>query len=160
MRALVVTNMYPTPAQPALGSFVRDQVQALRRIEGVEVEVFAFDPGGGRAYLRAAARLRQIYRHDDFDVVHAHFGLTAWPALAAHGNAHAVTLHGTDLVHPRSRPISLSALPFLDLVATVSEPLATLVPSWAVRKGRRAVLPAGSTSSASSPSPACRLAPP
>jgi hypothetical protein len=29
VRALVVTNMYPTPERPPLGSFVRDQVEAL-----------------------------------------------------------------------------------------------------------------------------------
>jgi glycosyltransferase involved in cell wall biosynthesis len=143
MRALIVTNMYPTPARPALGSFVRDQVEALRRIDGVEVEVFAFDPGNMRAYVHAARDLRRRHGNDIFDVVHAHFGLTAWPASAAHGKAHAVTLHGTDLVHPRSRAITLAALPFLDLVATVSEPLAAQVPRWATRKPRRAVLPAG-----------------
>jgi teichuronic acid biosynthesis glycosyltransferase TuaC len=144
MRALVVTNMYPTPARPALGSFVRDQVAALRRIDGVEVEVFAFDPGSVRAYATAARTLRQTHDHDDFDVVHAHFGLTAWPAFAAHGRAHAVTLHGTDLVHPRSRAITTAALPFLDLVATVSEPLAADVPGWAIpRRTKRAVLPCG-----------------
>lgn len=142
MRALVISNMYPTPARPALGSFVRDQVQALRRIHDLEVELFEFPPGGVRTYLNAAATVRRRYRHDRFDVVHAHFGLTAWPALAAPGAAHAVTLHGTDLNHPRSRPITLSALPFQDLVATVSEPLAAQVPSWAARKAR-AVLPAG-----------------
>jgi len=142
MRALVVTNMYPTPARPALGSFVRDQVAALRRIHGVEVEVFAFDPGNLNAYVDAARNLRR-QNNGDFDVVHAHFGLTAWPAFAAHGHAHAVTLHGTDLVHPRSRAITTAALPFLDLVATVSEPLAAEVPAWAVRRGRRAVLPCG-----------------
>ena len=143
MRALVVTNMYPTPARPALGSFVRDQVEALRRIDGVEVEVFAFDPGSVRAYAKAARTLRQTHHRDNFDVVHAHFGLTAWPAFAARGHAHAVTLHGTDLVHPRSRAITLAALPVLDLVATVSEPLAAEVPRWAIWRTRTAVLPAG-----------------
>jgi teichuronic acid biosynthesis glycosyltransferase TuaC len=142
MRALIVTNMYPTADRPALGSFVRDQVDALRRIDGVDVDVFAFEPGGARAYLRGGSALRRRHRHDRFDVVHAHFGLTAWPALAARASAHAVTLHGTDLVHPRSRAITLGALPFLDLVATVSEPLANEVPRWAVR-GTRAVLPCG-----------------
>ena len=144
MRALVVTNMYPTPARPALGSFVRDQVAALRRIDGVEVEVFAFRPGGGRAYLTAARELRRSHNENHFDVVHAHFGLTAWPAFAARGHAHAVTLHGTDLVHPRSRAITTAALPFLDLVATVSEPLAADLPGWAIpRRTKRAVLPCG-----------------
>ncbi len=142
MRALIVTNMYPTPARPALGSFVRDQVEALRRIDGVQVDLFTFAPGGAEAYLTAARNLFRRHRAERYDVVHAHFGLTAWPALAARGAAYAVTLHGTDVVHPRSRAITLAALPFEDLVATVSEPLATQLPRWAVR-GQRAILPAG-----------------
>jgi teichuronic acid biosynthesis glycosyltransferase TuaC len=142
VHALIVTNMYPTADRPELGSFVRDQVVALRRIAGVEVEMFAFPPGGARSYLRAAGELRRRFRSQHFDVVHAHFGLTAWPALAARGDAHVVTLHGTDLAHPRSRPITLAALPLLDLTAAVSDELARRVPRWAAR-GEVAVLPCG-----------------
>jgi glycosyltransferase involved in cell wall biosynthesis len=142
MRALIVTNMYPSASRPALGSFVRDQVEALRRIPDLELELFAFDPGGARAYLRAATELRRHHRADQFDVVHAHFGLTAWPALAVRAGAHAVTLHGTDLAHPRSRAVTIAALPLLDLVAGVSQPLLDQIPRWASRR-RTAVLPAG-----------------
>ncbi|MGI8414417.1 MAG: glycosyltransferase [Solirubrobacteraceae bacterium] len=142
MRALIVTNMYPSPERPAFGSFVRDQVQALRRLAGVDVEVFSFSAGRPDAYLRAATELRRIHSRDRFDVVHAHFGLTAWPALAAAGRVRAVTLHGTDLAHPRSRLISLAALPFLDLVAVVSEPLERELPRWAA-PAKIAVLPCG-----------------
>jgi teichuronic acid biosynthesis glycosyltransferase TuaC len=142
MRALIVTNMYPTPQRPALGRFVRDQVDALRRISDVELEVFAFAPGGSRAYLRAAVELRRRWRREPFDVVHAHFGLTAWPALAARGHRRAVTLHGTDLAHPRSRAITLGGLRFVDLVGVVSEPLAHELPRWEGRD-RVAVLPCG-----------------
>jgi len=134
--------MYPSPGRPALGSFVRDQVQAIRRRGDVELEVFAFAPGGTGAWLRAGPALRRRRRRERFDVVHAHFGLTMWPALAAHARRRAVTLHGTDLVHPRSRLITTGALPFQDLVATVSEPLARSLPRWAVR-GATAVLPCG-----------------
>ncbi len=142
VRALVVTNMYPSERHPALGSFVRDQVDALRRIEGVEVEVYAFDPGSAGRYVRAARELRRRYRPREFDVVHAHFGLTAWPALTVPAPVHAVTLHGTDLAHPRSRIISLLSLRLLDLVAAVSEPLAASVPRWASSQ-RPAILPSG-----------------
>jgi teichuronic acid biosynthesis glycosyltransferase TuaC len=142
MRALIVTNMYPTARRPALGSFVRDQVRALQRIADVDLKVFAFDPGRASAYVKAGTHLRRRYRRDHFDVVHAHFGLTAWPALAAPGHAHVVTMHGTDLSHPRSRLITLAALRFVDLAAAVSEPLAKDVPRWAVR-GQVAVLPCG-----------------
>jgi glycosyltransferase involved in cell wall biosynthesis len=142
MRALIVTNMYPSPERPELGSFVRDQVDALRRIPEAEVEVFAFAPGGAGAYASAAAELRRRRKHTQFDVVHAHFGLTAWPAFAARAGRHVVTLHGTDLADPRSKVLTLAALPFLDLVAAVSEPLLEQVPRWALRR-RSAVLPAG-----------------
>ena len=100
MRALVVTNMYPSPERPALGSFVRDQVQALQRIDEVELDVFAFAPGGYGAYTRASRELGRRFRGERFDIVHAHFGLSAWPARAVPTRGRVVTLHGTDLEHP------------------------------------------------------------
>jgi teichuronic acid biosynthesis glycosyltransferase TuaC len=143
MRVLVVTNMYPTPAVPARGRFVFDQVQALRRLPDVQLELYAFTPGRAISYAGAAATLASRYRRERFDVVHAHFGLTAWPALAVRARAHAVTLHGTDLAHPRSRRLTLAALPLLDLTACVSQELADEVPRRAVRGRPVAVLPCG-----------------
>jgi teichuronic acid biosynthesis glycosyltransferase TuaC len=129
--------MYPSDERPALGGFVRDQVDALRRISDREVEVFAFEPGSPAAYVRAGAALRR--RRERYDIVHAHFGLTAWPALAARGRRRVVTLHGTDVTDPRSRAITRVALPRYDLVAAVSEQLAGRVPT----KRNVAVLPCG-----------------
>jgi glycosyltransferase involved in cell wall biosynthesis len=142
MRALVVTNMYPTSARPALGRFVQDQVEALRRIDGIEVELFAFPPGL-RSYPRAARELRRRHRGERFDVIHAHFGLTAWPALALRGAPHVVTFHGTDLAHPRSGRLSRVVLRFVDLAATVSASLARERIPGAGAQRRVAVLPCG-----------------
>ena len=67
VRVLVVTNMYPTPERPALGPFVRDQVEALRRRDDLEVELFAFGPGPralvARGARAAAALSRAALRH-------------------------------------------------------------------------------------------------
>jgi len=134
--------MYPSPEHPALGSFVRDQVEALRALPDLEVELLAFAPGGAGAYLGAAREVRRRYRGQRFDVVHAHFGLTAWPALVAPARFRAVTLHGTDLSHPRSRAITTAALRLVDLVATVSSSLARELPAGSVRR-RAVVLPCG-----------------
>jgi glycosyltransferase involved in cell wall biosynthesis len=139
MRALVVSNMAPTRANPGRGSFVRDQVAALARIAEVEVELFEFEPGL-TSYPLAALRLRSRYDSSAFDVVHAHFGLSAWPALALRGPVHALTLHGTDLRHPRTRRLTLAALSHMDLVATVSESLAAELPAPV---GPVSVLPCG-----------------
>ena len=139
MRALIVTSMWPSAAAPQRGSFVRDQVAALQGMAGVDVEVFAFAP---RDYARAARDLRRRYRRERFDVVHAHFGLTAWPALAVRHATRVVTLHGTDMRHPRSRRITSAVLPRYDLVAAVSPELAREVPGAGGRR-RVAVLPCG-----------------
>jgi glycosyltransferase involved in cell wall biosynthesis len=134
--------MYPSPERPALGSFVRDQVEALQALPGLDVELFAFAPGGAQAYLEAGREVRRRYRGERFDVVHAHFGLTAWPAFLVSARFRAVTLHGTDLSDPRSRAITAAALPFLDLIATVSSSLAHALPR-VIAPGRAVVLPCG-----------------
>ncbi len=141
MRALVVTNMQPSASEPGRGSFVRDQVRALRSLGDPELELETFDflPGG---YLAAGRALRRRFGSRGLDVVHAHFGLTAWPSLAAPARIHAVTLHGTDVRHPRSREITRAVLPFMDLVATVSADLQSEVPRAPGRR-RTAVLPCG-----------------
>jgi glycosyltransferase involved in cell wall biosynthesis len=74
--------------------------------------------------------------------VHAHFGLTAWPALAVRHATRVLTLHGTDLRHPRSRRITRAVLPRYDLVAAVSRELAREIPGAGTRR-RVAVLPCG-----------------
>jgi teichuronic acid biosynthesis glycosyltransferase TuaC len=143
VRVLIVTNMYPTPERPEYGRFVRDQVEALRRRGDVELELFSFPPGL-RSYAAAARALRARYRPSRrrFDVVHAHFGLTAWPALAASLGPVVVTLHGNDLFHPRSNRITRAALPFTALPAAVSREFSENLPGAGTTR-RVAVLPVG-----------------
>ena len=126
LKALIVTNMWPSAANPASGIFVSDQVNSLRSA-GVDVDVFSFQGGTPGAYAAAAARLARK-RGERWDVVHSHFGLSAWVGRAARAQVHAVTFHGTDLAHQRSRRISLAALRFTDLAAAVSEELAESIP--------------------------------
>lgn len=142
MRALVLTNLYPSAQDPGRGSFVRDQVDALRRIPDIDLELFTFSSLGAAGYLQATRAVRQRYRGSRFDVVHAHFGLNIWPSLSVRADVHAVTLHGTDLAHPRSRVITGAGLPFMDLVAPVSESLRALLPRRMIR-GQIEVLPCG-----------------
>jgi glycosyltransferase involved in cell wall biosynthesis len=147
MRVLIVTNMWPTPERPALGLFVRDQVEALRAIDGLEIELFAFIPTGGlRPYLTAARELRRRYKGESFDVVHAHYGLTAWSALAVKGAPRIVTMHGTDLGHHIAGPLTRAAIRLIDVPATASAWLAHRQGSGIAGAGvtrRVAVLPCG-----------------
>jgi len=151
LRALVLSNMLPDRAHPERGRFVRDQVRALRALGGADVELHEFPPGPG-ALARAARDLRRSHGGPSvmssrpaaapIDVVHAHFGLTAWPALAVPGRVRALTMHGTDLSHPRTRLATALVLPLMDLPAVVSESLLADIPGARARR-RAQVLPCG-----------------
>ncbi len=141
LRALVVSNMLPDANHPERGRFVRDQAQALRSLPELEVELYEFPPGAP-ALLQAARALRKRYKGEHLDVVHAHFGLTAWPALALKTKVHALTMHGTDIHHPRTRQATRAVLPLMNLVAAASAPLVADIPGARARK-RAMVLPCG-----------------
>jgi teichuronic acid biosynthesis glycosyltransferase TuaC len=102
LRVLVVTNMYPTPADPAFGAFVASQVEALRRA-GVQVEL-AFVNGrrSAAAYLAAPFRIGPLARRQRCHLVHAHYGLTGFVA-GFHALPLVVTFHGDDLLGTRTR---------------------------------------------------------
>jgi glycosyltransferase involved in cell wall biosynthesis len=143
VRVLVVTSLYPTPEHPERGRFVADQVESLRRIDGVDVEVFRFDPGGA-SFIAAARRLRRAHGRDRFDVVHAHHGLGGWTARAlGRKTPLVVTFHGTDLEHRVVGRMSQALAHVATLPATVSTNLARRRLPRAGREQRVAVLPVG-----------------
>lgn len=144
VRVLVVTNMYPSPERPALGRFVRDQVEALREIDGIQIEVHEIPPGrGSKGYLSAARQVRRRIRDGRYDVVHAHYGLSALGAVAAAAVRTVVTFHGTDLADPGAARISRYVARRAGLPATVSASLARERLDGAGRDRRVAVLPCG-----------------
>jgi teichuronic acid biosynthesis glycosyltransferase TuaC len=75
LRVLVVTNMYPTPEEPAGGVVVEQQVQSLRQL-GLEVEVLHFDRKrqGRRVYMRLGRALRRAIDESQPALVHVTYG--------------------------------------------------------------------------------------
>lgn len=75
MRVLAVTNIYPTPRYPAMGTFVEQQVLGLRR-SGLDVEVMLVNrsEGGMSSYFTMGAELRSRIERFQPDVVHAMYG--------------------------------------------------------------------------------------
>ncbi len=133
--------MLPGEGHPERGRFVRDQVAALRTLGGIDVELYEFAPGA-RALAGAARELRRRHAGERFDVVHAHFGLSAWPALAVRARGRALTVHGTDVHHPRTRIATWLALPTVGLLAAASPALVAEIPGRRAR-ARARVLPCG-----------------
>jgi teichuronic acid biosynthesis glycosyltransferase TuaC len=144
MRVLVVTNFVPDPSAPQRGRWVADQVEEVRR-RGIEVEVFSF-PMGRREYAPATRRLRSLLRRQEFDLVHAHYGLAGCCAKLAGARPLLVTFHGTDVRHPVVGAISRRLAHRVDLVAGVSRALFGPEggrPGLPLVAGASAVLPCG-----------------
>jgi glycosyltransferase involved in cell wall biosynthesis len=95
MRILLVSQMYPGPADPDLGVFVRQLELALReRGHVIDLAVLDRRAGGKRRFLELRRRVRAAARPD---VVWAHF-LVPTGLIASSVNAPlVVTAHGRDV---------------------------------------------------------------
>jgi glycosyltransferase involved in cell wall biosynthesis len=73
MKILVATSIYPTSENPASGTFVRTQVEYLKRA-GVEVELLIVGERSRKLmYPKAALELRRRLTDSSIDLVHAHY---------------------------------------------------------------------------------------
>jgi len=75
LRVLAVTNMYPTPTSPFVGTFVEQQVSGLRQI-GLSVRTLVLDRArkGMSVYLRTAVNVRSLVEEFDPHIIHVMYG--------------------------------------------------------------------------------------
>ena len=101
MRILLVSQMYPSAAEPDFGVFVRDLERELASF-GHEVERAVLDTrsGGPLRHLRLAAATARAARRFRPDVVYAHFLVPTglWGALFVRAPL-VVTAHGQDVAN-------------------------------------------------------------
>ena len=102
MRILLVSQMYPGPADPDLGVFVADLETALAaRGHTIERAVLDRRAGGKRRHLELARDAVVAARRFRPDVIYAHFlapaGASAALASLASGAPLVVTAHGQDV---------------------------------------------------------------
>jgi glycosyltransferase involved in cell wall biosynthesis len=77
---LVVTNLWPTEADPSYGSFVKAQVESLGPL-GVKFDVLFVNGRESKwNYFRGIRQLHRQLRARQYDLIHAHFGLSGWVA--------------------------------------------------------------------------------
>lgn len=134
---LVLSNMYPSPADPVFGSFVAKQVAALRAA-GARVRVVASPRGpagalgllGRYTSLAARTKIAAIF-HRDFGVIVAHFlyptAFLARIASLLSGRPYVLVAHGMDVGsvqgHGFLARLSLMATRRASLVVVVSRAL-------------------------------------
>ncbi len=122
MRVLVVTNMYPTEQFPALGTFVRDQVEALRR-KGVEIVVL---PIIGKKkdkvkYLKGVAKVLFAVSTSRYDLVHAHYVFSGVLARLQFKYPVLVSFHGAGEMEGWQGQLCKILSPFVDGMTVTSQ---------------------------------------
>ena len=110
MRILLVSQMYPGPDTPALGSFVATLERELET-RGHELTRAVVDRAGGRSrHAKLALDVVRTARRSRPDVVYAHFLVPAGLLAAIGGRAPlVVTAHGQDVENARNSRIVCEA---------------------------------------------------
>lgn len=105
VRALVVTNMYPTPTAPYAGTFVAEQVESVRA-RGVEVDVLHLPRHelGRYVYRGLGRKVKDAVASFDPDLVHVAYGgvMAETVTRSIRDRPVLVTFHGTDLLAGRA----------------------------------------------------------
>jgi len=102
LRILLVSQMYPGPSDPDLGSFVAQMERALReRGHDIELAVLDHRGGGKRRFLELRRRIRDAGPRD---VTWAHFLVPSGLLAANAGGPLVVTAHGRDVRNIGSIP--------------------------------------------------------
>lgn len=145
MKVLVMTAMYPTPENPAFGSFVRTQVESLRR-GGVDIDLLVLDGHPRKLiYPKGVVQLRRRLRRAPVDLVHAHYSYVGMVARTQWEVPVVVTFHGSDIlgeVKPDGRTTAFSRVMaaagratarLADAAIVQSEEMARAIPGANVR---------------------------
>jgi glycosyltransferase involved in cell wall biosynthesis len=94
----MVTNMLPTPDDPAFGAFVKTQIDSIAAA-GHDVNTLWID---GRAskknYVRSIRTLNKMLAAKKVDIIHAHYGLSGIAACAQRRCPVVVSFCGGDLL--------------------------------------------------------------
>ena len=128
--------MYPSPEKPAYGAFVWQQAQQLRQF-GHTVDVINILGFRSKLnYLKGAVEVLQKTRRTAYDIVHAHYGLSAFPAWFRLQPPLVLTLHGGDVLGTGlERLLSRVIWRFADTVIVVSEEMRRRIPGIVIPCG-------------------------
>jgi glycosyltransferase involved in cell wall biosynthesis len=98
MKVLIMSAIYPTPENPAFGTFVRTQVESLRRA-GIDIELLLLN-GRSRKwnYPKAVFQLRRRLADRSIDLIHAHYSYVGIVARTQSKVPVVVTYHGSDVM--------------------------------------------------------------
>lgn len=139
MRILYITNMYPVPDYIYFGIHVKEQIEAIEQLPGIETELYFIN---GRAdklnYPKSIFKIHALLKSGKFDLVHIHYGLSALFMLLFKPKIPVVvTLHSGELFqkhgyinHLIQRNISLAVVKKADRVIVLNDDMIALLKEY------------------------------
>lgn len=94
---------------PLHRAFIYDQAIALRR-KNVNVSFFLIKGRGVKGYLKNISKLRQFITKNNFDLIHAHSGLSGLLTSFSTKKPFVVTYHGSDINNWKIRILSIISM--------------------------------------------------
>jgi len=83
-------------SQVGISPIVKNQGESLRK-QGVEIDYFTIKGKGIKGYLKNVKPLKQYLKQNQFDIVHAHYSMSAFVASLAGAKPLVVSLMGSDV---------------------------------------------------------------
>lgn len=77
------------------GDVVFNQGESLRK-QGIQIDYFTIEGGGFSGYFKSISLLRKYIRKNSYDILHAHYSLSAFTASLAKNRPLVVSLMGSD----------------------------------------------------------------
>ncbi|MFH1943404.1 MAG: glycosyltransferase family 4 protein, partial [bacterium] len=123
-----------------ISPFRWDQGEALRK-GGLDVDYFNVREGGFKGYGKAYFALKRYLRLNEFDIIHAHYGLSGMIAVLQRKIPVVITFHGSDIWNPGVRFISRIASYLSAANIFISEALRKKAKGF--RKKKAHIIPCG-----------------
>lgn len=102
MKVIIATAIYPTPENPAFGSFVKTQAETLQHA-GVEIELLVLKGRSRKLiYPKGVVALHRRLGRNSVDLVHAHYSFVGIVARTQWRVPVVVTYHGDDILGTRN----------------------------------------------------------
>jgi len=98
-KILIVTNMYPHQDKPNYGTFVKEQIKAIKDLNPSYDFEILFIKGyiNPFNYIRAIFQIRKLVQEKEFDIIHAHYGLSGFVCCFQRKIPIICTFHGGDV---------------------------------------------------------------
>lgn len=138
-RTLNILTVCSGNNRSAPAPFITEQMESIRQVAGARVDYFRIEGHGWAGYLKNLPRLLKQLRSARYDLIHAHYGLSALFANLQRHVPVVTTFHGCDVTDPQVRPFARPAYALSAYSIFVEESMTR----WFGDKTRHTVIPCG-----------------